>query len=545
MMAIQPVLRRPEPATDRLLPRAAEIAVVVLLVLTLRLPSLFEPHHYGDEGVFAATAQQMLAGDTLYREIWDNKPPLVFLIYAAVIAAAGPSIAALHLTGAIWSAATALVVLAIGRRVGGEVAGWLAALLYAVVASLPMIEGTLLLTEHLMVLPAALAALLTLQGAAQRGRRRDRLIAGAGVALGIACLFKQVAIFDAAAAGLWLICLRGRPRRDAAVLVLGWATPVMATALWFAASGALGSAWEALVGSYNTYLGEGSALPAGFQILRLLPTIVALGWLLWRRRRGQVDGNDLLLIWLSFTVLGATTGGRPFGHYLIQVVAPLVLVTVYLTPRPPSLAGKGVHSSTEGASISSGNTDDPRSILVDEDAPFPAREGGAVSAANRVRYLVLSLTLLTLITGFRGFWFSHPTLTPDYYGNWLAFVTGNKTRDEHDRFSSWRVSNQQHLLRMIESDKSSPTLYIWGEYPWLYSLLDAENAAPFSTAYQTAILPGSKELVMRAIERDPPRYIAQELEEWRRLPGLAEFLAARYERVSQIDNTVLWRRVER
>jgi hypothetical protein len=124
-------------------------------------------------------------------------------------------------------------------------------------------------------------------------------------------------------------------------------------------------------------------------------------------------------------------------------------------------------------------------------------------------------------------------------------VVGSKTRDEHDRFYTWRVTNQQNLMRLIEADGGGRSLYIWGEYPWLYSLLDAENPTPLTTAYQTSILTGSKGTVMRAIERDQPRYVAQELEEWRRLPGLAEFLAARYERVAQVDNTVLWRHIER
>ena len=73
--------------------------LLVALVFTLRLPSLFEPHHYGDEGVFAATAQRLLHGGMLYTESWDDKPPLVFLLYAAVQALAGPSMLALRLVG--------------------------------------------------------------------------------------------------------------------------------------------------------------------------------------------------------------------------------------------------------------------------------------------------------------------------------------------------------------------------------------------------------------------------------------------------------------
>jgi len=43
-------------AASRVVPASAALIVAVLLTLSLRLPSLFEPHYYGDEGVFAATA---------------------------------------------------------------------------------------------------------------------------------------------------------------------------------------------------------------------------------------------------------------------------------------------------------------------------------------------------------------------------------------------------------------------------------------------------------------------------------------------------------
>ena len=34
--------------------------IVVAVTLLLRLPTLVEPHHYADEGIFAAVAQQLL-----------------------------------------------------------------------------------------------------------------------------------------------------------------------------------------------------------------------------------------------------------------------------------------------------------------------------------------------------------------------------------------------------------------------------------------------------------------------------------------------------
>jgi hypothetical protein len=164
---------------------------------------------------------------------------------------------------------------------------------------------------------------------------------------------------------------------------------------------------------------------------------------------------------------------------------------------------------------------------------------------------VFFLAFLVIIPTFRGFWFSHPTLTPAYYGNWAALITGQRSRAEHDRFYSWRVPNQERLVRAMQSDPAwaaaepeQRTLFVWGEYPWLYPLVEGRNPTRYSTSYLTSFLPGAKAEVMRALEAEPPLFIAQELEEWRRLPGLEAFLRAHYQPLAQVDNTVLWRRRE-
>ena len=53
------------------------------LFFLLRLPSLFEPYWYGDEGIYEVIGVALRHGRLLYRDIWNNKPPLLYLIYAA------------------------------------------------------------------------------------------------------------------------------------------------------------------------------------------------------------------------------------------------------------------------------------------------------------------------------------------------------------------------------------------------------------------------------------------------------------------------------
>jgi hypothetical protein len=140
------------------------------------------------------------------------------------------------------------------------------------------------------------------------------------------------------------------------------------------------------------------------------------------------------------------------------------------------------------------------------------------------------------------FWFSHGTIRPDYYGNWLAYVGGRRDRAAYERFFDWRVANQEAIARLVRADRGERTLFVWGEYPWAYTLADARNPTRFATSYQTFLADGAKREVIEDLERDPPRFIADETEEWRRLPGLTDLLAARYEPVARVDNTLLWRR---
>src|SRR5260370_4820629 len=47
----------------------------------LRLPSLLEPYWYGDEGIYETIGLALSKGRFLYTQIWDNKPPLLYLTY--------------------------------------------------------------------------------------------------------------------------------------------------------------------------------------------------------------------------------------------------------------------------------------------------------------------------------------------------------------------------------------------------------------------------------------------------------------------------------
>ena len=469
--------------------------LVALVAVAFHLPTLVESPHYTDEGIFAAVGQRLLQGHSLYRDAWDNKPPLVFHLYAGVLAITGPSMVALRLVGALWSGMAAAGVVVLGRRLLGRRAGLGAGLLAALLLAQPIIEANLTLTELLAAAPAVWAWALLV-----RGRPRSAFAAGALVAL--ASGFKQTAALDALAAGCWLLLCRRPARQRLVALVGGFTAVTLLIALPLVASGVLPAAWFALVGFYVTYLNEGSGLPPAFVLVRLLPLAVALGGaVLTRRDHSESTASwSLLTLWTAFAALGSTLAGRPFPHYFIQLVAPLTLLVVAL-----------------GASLADARRAPQRAWLVGVltvlllVAAFPAAGGGPVSFA--------------------------------YWREVGGYLLGRRERADFDQWLSWRVANQRRLVELMAGEPER-TLFVWGEYPWLYPLAGMENPTRYSVPYHTSFVPGAKDEVLAVLRREPPRFIVWEREEWRRLPGLAELLADRYERVAVVDNTELYRRRE-
>ncbi|HVA88727.1 MAG TPA: hypothetical protein VNL71_02690, partial [Chloroflexota bacterium] len=49
-----------------------------------RLPGLGDPPWLNDEGVYAMVGRALLHGEKLYRQVWENKPPAIYLLNAGV-----------------------------------------------------------------------------------------------------------------------------------------------------------------------------------------------------------------------------------------------------------------------------------------------------------------------------------------------------------------------------------------------------------------------------------------------------------------------------
>src|SRR4030042_3680736 len=124
--------------------------ILFFFVLLLRLPLLFEPFTYADEGIYLTLGQALKKGLVLYRDIHDNKPPLLYLL-----AALTGSFSLYRLVYFLWGLATIFVFHRLASILfpKSQKAVIASTSFFAILTSLPMFEGNVANAENFMLLP--------------------------------------------------------------------------------------------------------------------------------------------------------------------------------------------------------------------------------------------------------------------------------------------------------------------------------------------------------------------------------------------------------
>lgn len=333
------------------------LALVLLIGLLLRLPTFAAPVLSDDEAIYATTANAMVRGDALYRDVVDHKPPAIYDIYLVGFLALGPyQTHGAHALVVLAALGCAFGLARIARRLyRDEQAGVVAALLWAVFSTAGLRYDTLAANCELFLVAAQAAALYWLVRQGDYAVRSWRAWFGIGVLTGAATVFKyQGATFLAVVALAAFLEWHQRRRTTwsalAAMVVagVGWLTVpgLYAIRLWHA--GALPAAWEWFRFNF-AYVQEGrsgiealqwGAMRVGlFAGLALVPYAFGIRgvWLTtheWirgdgARRAGAGAGFEsraLALTWLASSCIALAAGGRFFGHYFHHVLPALCLL---------------------------------------------------------------------------------------------------------------------------------------------------------------------------------------------------------------------------
>ena len=258
-----------------------------------------------------AAARAMLAGHTLYRDIWFDKPLLFPGFYALFGAATGWP---LRLAGAIfvgfaaWAAWRAASQLWASK----EAAGW-AALLVAFFLTFDFPAAAMALTPDLLALPLHLLAI----GALAAGQP---FLAGVfcGVALG----------FNTKALLMLLLCLLWRWWESPRILA-GFVLPVTALCGWMAFQGSLQDHWQQVWVWGARYSRDTPLAHPWLEGLRRtlnwtgfhVAIVAAAACTLMREK----DRRWRLLCWIALGLSAAWMGSRFFPRYFFQLLPAVAL----------------------------------------------------------------------------------------------------------------------------------------------------------------------------------------------------------------------------
>ncbi len=471
--------------------------VLLLIVLVLRIPSLFEPYSYGDEMIYLSLGEAIRRGIPLYSGIHDNKPPLLY-----IMAAISGSLFWFKAILAIWHLITVFIfwkfVEALFPR--KKKLHKVATIIFAFLTTIPLLEGNIANAELFMIGPIIGAFLILLSPK----KLNPKKIFSAGLLFSVATLFKVPAAFDVGAiVFLWITSNRLNPKNFKQIslntfyLLLGLITPIFATLAWYALHGAfteyLVAAFAQNVGYLSTWRPGDVQKPfLARNAPLLLRVLIVTGGLaiLYQKRKSLSKQFVFTSAWLLFTLFAVTLSERPYPHYLIQSVAPIsILLAILFTQK-----------------------------------------------TKEQTLAIIPLTLAFIVPVYFRFWY-YPS-TP-YYLRFIKFATGRINKEQYfAAFGDKVLRNYKISDYLASSTRRSEKVFVWGDGSAIYTLSRRFPPGKYVADYHIRDFSTNLE-TMQNLSSDMPKIIVI-------LPGsrpfseLIMFLRKNYILIDDIDGAQIW-----
>lgn len=468
----------------------------------LRLPSLYEPYWYGDEGIYDVIGMALRNGRLLYKGIWDNKPPLLYYVYALLNSDQFWVRFANLVVGLL--AVIAFYYLA-KKLFSKEKIVFGVTALFALLFGLPLLEGNIANSENFMLLPIILSAILVIKTNEYKIQNTKYLLLfGSGLLLGVALLFKIVSVFDFGAFMLFTLFVNSDFSlnnlfikkffiplfKEAFSFSLGFIFPVLLTMIYFWAKGAFSYFISATFFSNVGYVGYGNAfiVPQGFLILKII--ILGLFCLYFYTRRKFFSTTAIFIwLWFAFSVFNAFFSQRPYTHYLLVLL--------------PSFC-----------------------LLV-----------GFYFFETKYRKTSLLILFLVTILVIKSFWLY--TKFPSYYANFISFVAGQKSVHSYQAFFDSNTPTDYEIANYINLHTTkSDSIFLWGNNAQLYKLTNKLPPGRYAVAYHITNYKDGILNTENAIAIKNPKFIVV-------MPNVGKipFSFVNYRKTFNINNVLIYEKV--
>lgn len=325
---------------------------LVVLTLLIRLPSLDLPFDR-DEGTYAYIGWTMLKkGVVPYRDIFDHKTPLTYLVYGVISSLFGYSFFPVRVFSLIYFLASLFVLFRLSERYFGKKTAFITGLLFSFYGNSFLLKSQGMNTEHLLTLPLLVSFWLFLEALRKNDPRRALFLSG--LLAGIAILFKQV-VLTTIGAFLVIILFMANKKYSRktifnrlALFLLGVILPTIPFVIYFGLHSALSDALFSTIIFNLRYVWEGfKAQSIGvktktpgflgyfkwlFLFPKTLPLFVLIG--LISLKKLFVAKRTLFIpvfLFVASVWLGVKLGGsREAPHYYVPLISALAFASAYI-----------------------------------------------------------------------------------------------------------------------------------------------------------------------------------------------------------------------
>ncbi len=471
--------------------------VLILFFLVLRIPSLFEPYWYGDEGIYLVLGQAIRKGIALYGQIHDNKPPTLYYL-----AALSQTVFGFRLLLIFFMIPTIYFFNKLSQLFLSLKASKVATFIFLILTSIPLFEGNIANAEVFMLLPTILGIYIL-----AKSKPNTKNIIIAGLLLGFALTIKIPVILEFAFLCFWFFISDFSSLKKVfsnikliIIFAIAFFLPIILCGIYFYFKGAFQPFLIASLLQNFGYLSSWSAgthtasVASGGIINRFVFLLIA--WLLifiLKTKKIISQNFSFILFWFSATVFGVLLSGRPYPHYLIQLLPPLTLLIVIL---------------------------------------FNFKN-------RKAQFLSLFSILFFVFIFFRFKFYVYPVFK--YYSNFYSYVTKQKSLSDYRIFFGSQINDSYKVSDFIKvNTESKDNIFVWGDDPSIYALSNRSPSSRYTVAYHIIDFKGYKN-TMDKIKIDQPKFIVYYPMPNRSFPDLDIFIKNYYFVTEKIGNATIFK----
>jgi hypothetical protein len=468
--------------------------ICIIITILLRFPSVFEPYWHGDEGISLALGQAIRRGELIYRDITDNKPPMLYLIYSI-----GGTLAWAKGILLLWSIGTVTSFYFLAILIMKKYWAILATLFFSIILNIPLFEGNVANGEIFFVLPTTLGMLLLWKYKDSFSLKPFFFI---GMVFSIGFLFKVPAAADFLGALIFLTLYQKSVIHQAFlkrlfVLFIGFIIPLLVCLIPYLFSGALSD--------FMTYVFFRNLSYSSWQNNFRIPYFIFLAVffsILFIRRKTISPSLLFICSWFFLAVLGSRISIRPYTHYLIQVLPSLGIALFFLL------------------------SDLRRNFLL--------------FIIPLLFYFVI-IPQFPLNKGSIGYQYG-------YYRNYLNYVTGKKDVLAYRTFFDPHVQRTYDVSKFLQTNtKPTDYTFVWSDDAHIYNLSLRPPLTKYIVAYITSEWDPHFKDSIAALSKNPPKYIVVSTEriDVFPFPYLSTLLSRDYTKDVQFRDMIIYKNISK